>query len=270
LSQYLNFLLSAGIRRKGGTMTETTERIIQEKHYDLEQKKLRMKQLEDVIEDVKNGEATVSDPLILGMVISEYNALEREMRHGYAALYKRCNPIDKTDVRSLVVGYYVNDEGYAIDPSSKQPLEKLRGELLNNSPDKLMLSSVGSIPLEIGETYIGMITRNDLIAIKEYLSNHDIPISDGINTLYTQLGFMTDWDKLDLPERMETVRKLWKEIGRSVALSAYHQFKGRPSTMRLNYYGSLEEATVAAENMKETTRTASEEMKKNDTDKSNN
>ena len=228
LSQYFNFLLSAGIRRKGGTMTETTERIIQEKHYDLEQKKLRMKQLEDVIEDVRNGEATVSDPLILGMVISEYNALEREMRHGYAALYAKCNPINKPDARSFFLGYYVDDEGYAINPETKERLETIRGQLLNIEPDKLPLSSVGTIPIELGDTYIGMITRNDIIAIKEYISNYDVPIGDGINALYLFLGSVQDWDRLDLPERMEAIKKLWQEIGSPVTKSVLHEHKKRP------------------------------------------
>ena len=224
----LIFLLSAGIRRKGGIMTETTERIIQEKQHDLEQKRLRMNQLATTIEEIKSGDATVSDPLVLGMIISEYNALEREMRHGYAALYAKCNPINKPDARSFLVGYYVDDEGYAINPETKERLETIHGQLLNIEPDKLPLSSVGAIPIELGDTYIGMITRNDPIAIKEYISNFDVPLSDGINTLYLFLGSVQDWDKLDLPERMEAIKKLWQEIGSSVTKSVLHEYKKRP------------------------------------------
>lgn len=210
-------------------MTETTERIISEKHYDLELKKQRMAKLETAINEIASGEATVNDPLTLGMIISEYNAIERELRHGYAALYAKCNKFDKADTRSFFVGYYVDDEGRAIDPETKKCLESECGELLTSEPKKLALSSTGALPIEIGETYIGMITRNDTIAVKEFLSNVDVPRCDGINGLYMILGALLDWDSLDLPERMEPVKKLWQEIGKSVAKSALHYYKEHPT-----------------------------------------
>ncbi|MBQ3309142.1 MFS transporter [Candidatus Saccharibacteria bacterium] len=162
----------------------------------------------------REGEHTV-----LGEVIAK-SAANESKRKSYTSLVYSKYGYGKSDARSMIVGYYVDDDGFATTkPDEKGRREKLKtyvdkngvshniserspGEFLKYHPEYLEQSAYDKYELiknpSTGEMerhyyydardqqgkFIGRIYKNDSAAMKELLSNWDMPIADPINGLY--------------------------------------------------------------------------------------
>ncbi len=162
----------------------------------------------------REGEHTV-----LGQVIAQ-SAANESKRRSFTNLDFAKWGYGKSDARSMIVGYYVDDDGFAttkpdehgrreklkeyIDPSGNKISinERSPGEFLKYHPEYLEQSAYDKfetiINPETGEKerhyyyeardqkgkFIGRIYKNDGAAMKEILSNWDMPIADPINGLY--------------------------------------------------------------------------------------
>ena len=125
---------------------------------------------------------------VLGKIIAQAAAVESNQRRDINIVAAKFPP-DKTKFRNMLVGYLVDDDGYAVDKSGKR-LEKIRGSLLKENPDKLVLwdkvDENGPYYdwYDTNGNYVTRIYKKDKSAIKELLSNFDAPINDPINNLY--------------------------------------------------------------------------------------
>lgn len=163
----------------------------------------------------KEGEHTV-----LGQVIAKSAANEAK-RRSYTNLDFSKWGYGKGDARSMIVGYYVDDDGFATTrPDANGRREKLKsytnpttgetiainerspGEFFKYHPEYLEQSAYDKYEViknpSTGEEerhyyyeardqkgkFIGRIYKNDGAAMKEILSNWDMPITDPINGLY--------------------------------------------------------------------------------------
>ena len=199
-------------------MDKIVERIISEKTTEMQCKKLRLIQLDETLCDIESGATRVDDALTIGAIVAERNAIEREMRHAYAALFSRYS-YDKAEARSAIVGYYVDDEGYAIHPEDGRRLESYPGELVEKDPTTLykkVVSHGNFFTVEGAGRSVLITTTHDEAAIKEYLANYDIPMMDGINQLYARMSCY-DWNRPNIPKTLDKTRRLWEEIGPTVA-----------------------------------------------------
>lgn len=158
--------------------------------------------------------------MVLGKVISQ-SAKHEATRRSYTNLDFAKWGYGKSDARSMIVGYYVDDDGFATTKPDKQGRrEKLKyytnpttgetteinerspGEFLKYHPEYLEQSAYDKYetvtnPVTGKEErhyyydardqqgkFIGRIYKNDGAAMKEILSNWDMPIADPINGLY--------------------------------------------------------------------------------------
>ena len=163
----------------------------------------------------KEGETSV-----LGKVISA-SAKNEATRRSYANLNFSKWGYGKSDARSMIVGYYVDDEGFATTKPDKhgrrQKLtsyynpetgetekinERSPGEFLKYHPEYLEQSAYDKFETIVDPStgrskrryyyeakdqkgdFVGRIYKDDGAAMKEILSNWDMPIADPINGLY--------------------------------------------------------------------------------------
>ena len=135
---------------------------------------------------------------VLSQVIEK--AAKNETRHRkqariLASKYK----YNKAEARAMCVGYYVDDNGLAIDKNTGKTLEDTPGYLLKHDPSKLNAYDLHD---DDGEPYYNMtdqdgkfvtrVYRKDGPLVKELLTGFDMPINDPINGLY---GILTGHEK---------------------------------------------------------------------------
>lgn len=152
---------------------------------ELKNTTLAIKKVEDGESGVPNNELAGT----LGWLVAERNHLERELRKNYAALFREYR-YDKHALRNMVVGYYVNDYGFATTPDGKHIGEQWPGQFLEEAPEKLYSydCSLKIMPTRSESKVICEIERNNIPAIKELLANFDMPLRDQINLLYDTLS----------------------------------------------------------------------------------
>lgn len=158
--------------------------------------------------------------MVLGKVISQ-SAKHEATRRSYTSLDFAKWGYGKNDARSMIVGYYVDDDGFAttkpdkngrreklseyIDKVTGEKIkidEKSPGEFLKYHPEYLEQSAYDKFEEvtnpETGKKerhyyydardqegkFIARIYKNDGAAMKEILSNWDMPIADPIDGLY--------------------------------------------------------------------------------------
>ena len=144
--------------------------------------------------------------LVLGEVIAK-SAVNEAKRKNYTGLTLAKYGYDKTHARDMIVGYSVNDDGFAVDPVTRKPLskytdpktgktisikERAYGEFLKYHPEYLEQSAY-KLKDENGYyfnlkdkqgRFVSRIYKNDGAAMKEIFQNWDMPINDPINGLY--------------------------------------------------------------------------------------
>ena len=145
------------------------------------------------------GLGETGETRVLGKVLSQAAAVESAQRRDVNIVAQKWPP-DKTNFRNMIVGYKVNDDGYAVDINGNK-IEDERGYLLKHDPSKLVLWD--KIDEENGayfdwydtnEKYVTRVYKNDKSTIKELLSNFDAPINDPINNLYGILAGIEEGD----------------------------------------------------------------------------
>lgn len=144
--------------------------------------------------------------LVLGQVIHA-SAKNEAARRSYQNLVFSKWGYNKSAARDFLVGYAIDDDGYAVNPITRQKLseytnpitgktikinERTPGEFLKYHPEYLRQCAY-NLKDERGYYYnatdqdgnfIGRIYKNDGAAIKEILANWDMPINDPINGVY--------------------------------------------------------------------------------------
>lgn len=144
--------------------------------------------------------------MVLGQVVHA-SAKNEATRRSYQNLVFAKWGYTKSNARDFIVGYAVDDDGFAVDPKTREKLsqytdpttgktikinERSPGEFLKYHPEYLAQSAY-KLKDERGYYYnatdqdgnfIGRVYRNDGAAIKEILANWDMPINDPINGLY--------------------------------------------------------------------------------------
>ena len=138
---------------------------------------------------------------VMGQLIAHAAAVEQRRRRDDSILLAKYG-YDKIQQRSMMVGYYIDDDGYATDKNgsrlvdeNNKLLESRPGELLARDPSKLVLWDTVD---ENGRPYYNWhdqdgnflmrIYKDDSAFTKEVLSNYDITIGDPINDIYAILS----------------------------------------------------------------------------------
>lgn len=188
----------------------------------------------------EKGELTV-----LGEVISKSAANEAK-RKAYVNYAFAKYGYNKRDFRNMVVGYYNDDDGYAVDPKTNEHLlfkdknGKLReelfpGELFYYYPEKLKPAAYDKYEIINGKKeyyydatdqqgkFIGRIYKSDTPAMKEILQEWDMPIADPINGLYGMLSgiYQGDYSKYGLDGI--GLASLSTTIGRAMVSSGFKE-----------------------------------------------
>lgn len=136
------------------------------------------------------GLGKVGQTRVLGKIIAKAAAVESNQRRDINIIANKF-PHMKNDFRNMVVGYAHDSDGYAINQNGER-IENVRGWLLANDPDKLVtwdkVDENGDpyfdwIDPASGQ-YVTRIYKKDKAAVKELLTNFDIPINDPVNNLY--------------------------------------------------------------------------------------
>ena len=125
----------------------------------------------------------------LGSLIAQYNEIERRLRSSVAALVNRYG-YPKREFRSMLVGYYVDEDGFATDPQGDRLGESLPGEFYDDLEKSYYLNDASdeiNICDSTGAT-VCTIHKCDVPAVKEILGHFDVPARDGINLLYSKLA----------------------------------------------------------------------------------
>ena len=153
----------------------------------------------------QKGELTV-----LGEVISKSAANEAK-RKSYVNYAFAKYGYNKRNFRNMALGFYNDDDGFAVDPKTNERLEftdkngnkrteKFQGELLYYYPDQLARAAYDKYETINGKkeyyfdavdqqgNFIGRVYRHDTPAMKEILQNWDMPIADPINGMYGMLS----------------------------------------------------------------------------------
>ena len=143
---------------------------------------------------------------VLGQVIARSAANEARQRSYTDYAFKKYG-YNKKDARNMIVGYHVNDDGFAtnkdgsdfyhtyIDENGVEQRVKERspGEFLKYHPDWLApiaydkKDANGNIYYDAVDQkgqFIGRVYKKNGAAMKEIISNWDMPINDPINGLY--------------------------------------------------------------------------------------
>ncbi|MCL1839683.1 hypothetical protein FWF89_01630 [Candidatus Saccharibacteria bacterium] len=151
------------------------------------------------------GTASISS--VIGKIIARLDVAEQHQRQCARILLDRYGH-DKRAFRNMIVGYCVDDDGFATDESGEcitfyDPVlqrhrrELVPGELLLKDPSKLVRYDVID---EDGNPYydwrdpkgnfLMRVCKNYAALIKEALSTDDIALNDPINNLYAILAGM--------------------------------------------------------------------------------
>ena len=144
----------------------------------------------NLIASSAGGLGEVGETRVLGKIIAKAAAVESNQRRDINIIANK-HPHAKSDFRNMLVGYYVDDNGYATDKNGNRlPGEKYRGYLLAHDPSQLVLwdkiDNDGRKYFDWydGDKFVTRIFEDDRAAVKELLTNFDAPINDPINNLY--------------------------------------------------------------------------------------
>lgn len=148
---------------------------------------------------------------VLGKIIAKAASVESNQRRDINIIANKY-PHMKNEFRNMIINYKTDSDGYAVDVNGKR-IEEVRGWLLANDPDKLVLWDKYD---EDGEAYydwidpasgqfVTRIYKKDKAAIKELLSNFDAPINDPINNLYGILAGVKPGDIVGNDERLKNI-----------------------------------------------------------------
>ncbi len=179
-----------------------------------------MERYKHYIESSAGGLGEIGSTRVLGKIIARAASVESNQRRDISIIANKYPP-DKRNFRNMLVGYYVDDDGYATDKEGNR-IEEVRGWLLANDPGKLVLwdqqdeSGAYFDWKDVNGNFVARIHKNDKPAIKELLSNFDAPINDPINNLYGVLAGVKEGSIAGADER-------FKNIG----LSGYQTTVGR-------------------------------------------
>ncbi len=192
----------------------------------------------------KGGEVTV-----LGEVISKSAANEAK-RKSYTNYAFAKYGYNKRDARNMMVGYYNNDDGFAANPDGSdyyyewddangehhRVKEESPGEFLKYHPE--WLQPVAYDKYEIDKNgkkqyyydakdqdgkFIGRVYKSDGPAMKEIISNWDMPIADPINGLYGILSGVKEGQYSDYGLDSVGLAQLSTTLGRATMSSGFKE-----------------------------------------------
>ncbi len=181
---------------------------------------------------------------LIAKVIAQAARVESKQRSEFAILHAKYghNGYNKQAFRSWLAGYYVNDDGWAVDKNGERltdengnKLEKMPGEILSTPElrSKMVLydkrdekglyydmkDQDGNIIARVhrGKGADGE-NHDDAAFIKETASNYDIPIGDPINNLYGILSGITP-GSIETPQGQNDIglSRYSTTIGRAMA-----------------------------------------------------
>lgn len=162
------------------------------------ERKRRAEKYKHYIMSSAGGLGAVGQVRVLGKIIAQAAAVESSQRRDINIVAAKFPP-DKSNFRNMLVGFRVNDDGYAVDEVGNV-IEDFRGQLLKHDPDKLILwDKVDENGpyfdwYDTNGNYVTRIYKSDKSAIKELLSNYDATINDPINNLYGILAGIKEGD----------------------------------------------------------------------------
>ena len=150
---------------------------------------------------------------VLGQIMAKASTVEERRARDEAKLIGK-HPYDKIE-RSMLVGYYINDQGYATDREGnrlKNPdgtwAENQPGEIIYHDPHHLKVAY--DVKDENGDVYydwkdvdgnfISRVYKKDKSFIKSSLANRDIPIGDAVLGVYSQLSGIKEGDIPGYPD----------------------------------------------------------------------
>lgn len=158
----------------------------------------KMREYQHYIESSAGGLGEIGSTRVLGKIIARAASVESNQRRDINIIAAKYPP-DKGSFRSMLVGYLVDDDGYAINKEGER-IEKIRGWLLANDPNKLVLwdrvdeNGPYFDWKDVNGNFVTRVHKNDKSTIKELLSNFDAPINDPINNLYGVLAGIKEGD----------------------------------------------------------------------------
>ncbi len=145
---------------------------------------------------------------LLGKIIKQASVVETKQKSEMAIMEAKYghNGYNKKAFREWLVGYKINDDGWAIDQNGERlkdddgnDIEVVQGDAITKAPEKLVLydkRDAHGIYFDMKDQDNNIVARiyrgrgldgrnhDDASYIKEMLSNWDIPISDPINNVY--------------------------------------------------------------------------------------
>ena len=169
----------------------------------------QMEKYRHYIESSAGGLGEIGQTRVLGKIIAKAASVESNQRRDINIIANKFPP-DKRSFRNMTVGYYVDDDGYATDKEGNR-IEEIRGWLLQNDPNKLVLWDQvdDNGPFfewkDTNGNFVTKIYKSDKSAIKELLSNFDAPINDPINNLYGILAGIKEGDIKGTDERLKYI-----------------------------------------------------------------
>lgn len=155
------------------------------------------------------GLGATGETRVLGKVLSQAAAVENAQRRDVNIVAQKWPP-DKISFRNMIVGYNVNDDGFAIDKDGI--VEDERGKWMKESPNRLVLWDKVDKEngpyfdwLDTNGNYVTRVYKRDKATIKELLSNFDAPINDPINNLYGILAGIEEGDITGDDEKLKNI-----------------------------------------------------------------
>ncbi len=213
VNQYLEVATGKKYRDKNGNLTVNPHDTPEYRHF---------------ITAAGGGLGETGSESVMAQIIEK--AAKNEARHRKeTAILQSKFKYTKGDARSMLVGYYVNDDGLAVDKTGKT-LESTPGYLLKNDPEKLVPYDLHD---ENGDAYYNMtdqrgnfITRvykKNSAAMKEILTNFDMPINDPINGLYGILAGHQEGEFANVGLPDVGLARLSTTIGRGILSSHFKE-----------------------------------------------
>lgn len=151
---------------------------------------------------------------VRGKIISRAAGVEAAQRRDIGYVGAKW-ALPKYDSRNMFVGYHHDSEGYAINRNGER-IESTRGYLLEHDPSQLWWwENVDPVYgpyfdwTDENGNFITRVYKSNSSAMKELMSNFDIPINDPVNNLYTILsGIDPKNNNLTIPENLSEIGKL--------------------------------------------------------------
>ena len=186
---------------------------------------------------------------VRGKILARAAGVENTQRRDIAYLGAKY-AVPKYPLRNMLVGYHHNSDGYAINRNG-EVIEAERGYLLNHDPSKLWWwENVDPVYgpyfdwLDENGNFITRVYKTNSPAMKELLSNFDIPINDPVNNLFSILtGINGDPNAEDVNMRFVGLGKLKTTLSRSLGIFKEKNAAYSPMLLEMLKEGTIKNST---------------------------